>query len=177
MRKSFFLVIALVLLVSGAAYAASITATLTVEVPSYIYLAFNNASASAEQGGTDTTIIAGADWTVPTGGPGTSKFIESGTYDLEVVCTTQWDLAVAGPASLGSTTIGATNVAALYWKFGAALPAAYTAFPAALGFSEPDNAATGATAATREVQFAVPYTWDVIPDTYTGVVTFTATAD
>lgn len=177
MRKSFFLVIALVLLVSGAAYAATITATLTVEIPSYIYLSFSNAE--AEQIGSDTTTIDGAAWTVPAGGPGEpNQYVESGQYNLRVLSTAQWDLAISGPTTLSSTTSGSTNEVRLHWKYGNTLPSTFTEFPdtSVTAFTELNNAATGSTAFARLVQFAVPYTWDVVADTYAGDVIFTATA-
>lgn len=166
MRKSFFLVIALVLIVSGAAYAAEITANLKVTIPAYIYLSFSDAV--AEQTGTATA--SDIEWTVPAGGPSTGTYAESGQYILEVLSTAPWDLSINGPTVLTDKSTSETTD--LYWKYGEPFPSDVSAFT---GLTEASKPATGSTVYTRLMSFAVPYTWDNIPGTYEGQITIAAT--
>ena len=168
MRKSFFLVIALVLLVSGVAYAATITANLEVTIPSYIFLSFSDAV--AEQ--VVTATASDIEWTVPAGGPAAGKYAESSQYKLNVLSTAAWTLSITAPAQLEETTT--SDKIDLFWRYG---DGTSTPLSAVAAFADKTEAGTptGATGFTRYMSFAVPYTWDQVAGTYDGTLTISAT--
>lgn len=172
MRKSFFLVIALVLLVSGVAYAATITATMSVTIPTYLFMDFNGTTAELVEDKSAGTI----NWPAPTGAPAVGALAESDIYQLKVLSTGQWDLTVAAPATL-SDGVAATTDPALAWKFAQIDDLSDVADYSAAGAVLSDNIPTGAAGFVRYMRFAIPFTWDVVAGTYSGDVVFTATLD
>lgn len=169
MRKSFFLMIALVLLVSGAAYAATITTTMSVTIPSYLYMDFNGTV--AEMADIKSSTIT---WPAPTGAPAPGSIAESNIYELKVLSTGKWNLTVEAPAVLSDGVAGTTDPA-LSWKFGQNGDLSDITDYSAAGAVLTNNEPTGAAGFVRYMSFAIPFTWDVAAGTYSGDVKFIAT--
>lgn len=174
MRKILLACMVMAVLATGAAYAVDITVNMTVDIPTFLRMTLDTATATQTPGG-DTPGILNSTWTTPSTEPAAGQYVASPDYTLTVQCNNDWQLEISGPANLSFTEGTDTYDAALEWQISDASDFAGAPAWGSVAYG-PTTHPFAATSFVRYCHFRIPYTWDQKAGTYTGIVTFSATS-
>lgn len=180
MRKVFFIVAILVLVISCAAYAATIDIELIARIPGILLVTFgigDNVIASAGEfsgeiaKNDDTTI----EWSEITDEPTdkTDTYVMTGIYTLKVRSTETWDLNINGDDVLTNEDDKTIDLA---WQYGDSPTLTGEEWQTKIEVERKDLPATIESGAfTKYIRFRIPYHWGVYPGEYKGSVSIEAT--
>ena len=174
LRKVFFVVAALVLVISGAAYAATINVNLLAKVPGILLVTFNGAI-GADFLGTSVDSNTSIQWADITAQPtdNAETYVETNIYALQVRSTETWDLTITGDSALTNEEGKTIDLA---WQYGDSATLAGVPYDTDINITLEDQPATIATGAyTKYIRFRIPYHWGVYPGDYSGNVSIEAT--
>lgn len=174
MRKVFFIVAVLVLVISCAAYAATINVNLLARVPGILLVTFNDVS-GVDFLGTAVDNSTSIEWADITAEPtdNAETYVETSIRTLKVRSTETWDLTITGDDAL--TNVDGKTID-LSWQYGDSATLAGVPYNTKINVALTNQPATIATGTfTKYIRFRIPYHWGVYPGEYTGTVSIEAT--
>lgn len=171
-KKVTFLVVAVMVLATVAAYAGTATINLNVSVtlPTYLSMTLSDGSTQATEGGSLTS-----EWLVPTGAtPGPGVYATSEQYTLSVVCNDAWDVNVQLPTGKLTSWLGTdwgTDTLQVAMSYGTTSMSAFADMP---GTAVPTASGDIGDSTDSHYQFRVPYALQQRAGLYKGTIVFTA---